>query len=581
MIGIQHNNELLEMQPGSIIQRERNSPFWLTTTTSGKDGIPGEYTNPVAFPLTPANRRRLGFVGTIPVQRQRQFDVKLMHDVYQVSTGKLIMLNTKMNLNNPDKSIQEGYILHNSSQFFKEVEGKKLSSLMLGGERVFAWDGFNVEGTGFWAMAHNTWKYKSEADGHFVFFPIAAPEYKGYAEMINKVYVDKLSKMRLSKDNVTSLCPHIFYSYILRQIFIENGYTVDGDIFNDEGFAQMCLASMVGVAWSTIGEPTDDILPVLPKTNITINLSEHLPPNTTIAEFIVELCKFLPLGFEFNDNTRHCSIKILGQTAAKVKDWTKNISADVELPQADSGKDLKRYAMDRQFSDSNQYNQFIPSDYSGSDPNIVVYLQPWTNHWVVNGFYDEWGEWIIHPFPLQLASNIASYKPDGATDSITCSLTPLPDAAALIENEPSKSNMEYSMPYIECEGNWAGKPEMSDWGLRVTFFKGMRNGGVFATSNGGTYVNSGGQNVYLGGWSMAFYNGTKYDMLSKWWRAWLDILEQEDGMNGICYMPLLEYMQFNWSDVIQIQNTNYLIRKIADIFPYPGWFQFEAVRISR
>jgi len=177
MINIKVNDEFLELAPNTTLQRERNSPFFLSKD-GGKDGIPAEVSYPFSIPLTNTNMRILGYTDQLQPVKNKLYDAVLMDEINQISGGKIQMRNTQLSLNQAGIGRQEANMLCNSSAFAKLIAGKKLKDLQLGGVREFNWDDFNATtGTGFWKHCHDTWNYTNCDDGDYVFFPVHDPEY--------------------------------------------------------------------------------------------------------------------------------------------------------------------------------------------------------------------------------------------------------------------------------------------------------------------------------------------------------------------------------------------------------------------
>jgi hypothetical protein len=172
MIGIKKSGEYLDLQPGTRIQRERSSPIFLEQTADGKDAIPGEVSYPFTLPLSDKNLRLLGWPDQLPVNKVLQHDVILEDAGMQLSQGKLVINSVTAHLNKSNVGNIDCHILSNISEFWQRVKDKKLSDLSLGGERSFAWAGYDLTTPGFWKHAHDTWAYNDSDDGDYVFSPI-------------------------------------------------------------------------------------------------------------------------------------------------------------------------------------------------------------------------------------------------------------------------------------------------------------------------------------------------------------------------------------------------------------------------
>ena len=599
MIHIKINGEFLDVAPNTRIQRERNSPFFLSTK-SGRDAIPAEVSYPFNLPLTDRNMRILGFTDVLPSIRVKQYEQILYDEINQITNGKLIMRATDFNLNGTNVGRQEANLLCNASAFFKLIEGKLLKDLTLGGPRTFSWDGFNdTTGSGFWRHCHATWEYTDCDDGDYVFYPIWDPAYAGYSKGPNVVEIRSGRIQLEQQQNTVSLCPHTYISYILRCIFEEHGYKVTGDIFDDEMLKKLTLASFRGINWA---EPnlvmanftTPFYLPE-PYDEIQIRLSEHMPQETGVGEFLVELMKLLPLGFEIDDNSRSCNILILGRQspADRLKDMTKIVSPDIQTAMSETDKKKKVIGMRYNFNsdafgggvaditnlnyppDREQDWLPLPSPVlSGEAFRLVFDAGYWAKEKIDNVYTS-----------IRLGDATGEYAPEGVTDYIECSMAPLST-----RNTPGavvNTSHNYRLPYCEIEGNWIGKPKQVTYGMHIVFYQGKNypvnnNAGLlapYASNTNNKWVTASGEETPIidGTWSLCYKLGT-YGLVDVWWKEWLKILAENDTLKTRLHLNLIDYLKLKWGDEILIENTSYFLKKITDTLPYPDSIEIEAVR---
>ncbi len=592
MINIKIGSEFLDLPPNTQIQRERQSPFFLSMG-SGKDGIPGEVSYPFNIPLTDRNMRLLGYSDHLPAIRQKIFDQILFDDINQVSGGKLQMRDTTMSLNKPNAGQQQANLLCNSSAYFKLIQDKKLKDLSLGGARTFTWDGYNVtSGSGFWKHCHDTWEYENCDDGDYVFFQVISQPYGGYSLGPNSLeWNNTNSRLQIAPFyNVTSVCPHIYMAYILRCCFTEFGYTLTGSILEDEMFKKICMLSFRGVYWSRLDDATTYYDPD-PLSSVTINLSEHVPQDVTIGQFLVELAKFLPLGYEIDDNSRTCNIKVLGQPspANRIKDVTGKISPLVTAGQSDTVGKTKVYGIRRQFGtdsfaggvadltninwqpDREQNWLPLPAPVLGGEAFRLIFDNGYYCKSQVSGVYQTY----------RMGDNLGSYEPEGATDFIESNIAPVST------RNGTELSGDYHLPHCYVEGNWNGKPETAVFGMHVCFYHGRNypfenNGaklGPFASSTNNKFVVGSGavEPVINGTWSMGYELG-EYGMADVWWKEWLKILGEAETLKGRLLLPITEYLNLKWGDELLVENTSYILKKISEVLPYRDEVEIEAVR---
>ena len=601
MINIKISDEYLDIAPNTRIQRERNSPFFLSTK-NGSDAIPAEVSYPFGLPLTDRNMRLLGYTDVLPSVRQKEFDHTLYDEINQITNGKLILRTTDFNLNGTNVGRQEANLLCNASAFFKLIEGKYLKDLTLGGARTYTWDGYNfTTGTGFWRHCHQTWSYADCDDGDCVFFPIRDVSYGGSSNGPNTLHQISGSIQLARGGNATSICPHIYLSYLLRAVFEENGYRVTGDIFNDEMFKKICLASFRGVNWCELDQYySSDVLYYIPApySSITYKLNEHVPQNVGIGEFLVELIKFLPLGLEIDDNSRTCNIITLGQPTAanRLKDMTAYVSPTVQTAPADTEKNRKIYGLRRSWNTDGMAGGV-------ADLSNINYIDGREQAWlplpapVLSGeafrTINDAGYWAKEKIggaytPVRLGDATGPYEPANATNFIESNMAPLST-----RNTPSSvlgTAYDYVHPICEIEGNWVGKPTIAHFGLHIAFYQGKN----YPLNNSGSLLApyaSNTNNIWVvgsteeepeieGTWSMAYKLST-YGMYDVWWKEWLKILAENDTLKTKLNLNLVDYLKLKWGDEILIENTSFFIKKITDTLPYRDEIDIEAVRWIR
>lgn len=614
MIGIKKNTEYLDLIPGTQIQRERENPIFLTSTDDGKDGIPGEISFPFSLPLTDKNLRLLNNIDTLPSNKVLEHDIILEDAGIQISAGKLVIESLDGHLVKNNVGRAEGFILSNVSEFWRRVKDKKLSDLSLGGNRVYTWDGYNTStGTGFWKHVHDTWAYADSDDGDYVFYPVHCTGWKaeGESHFING-WQEYATVIEMARDeNLTSLVPHPYLVYVIKQMFLENGYSIEGDILNDADFKQLTLVSYKGCHWANEGLDTTS-WPTVTKTanplpTITLKLSEHVPPEISIGEFMVEMQKFLPITFLINDNQKKCRIIRSDQVqgaGAKNRNTSFNPNYTLSFNKIDQNNQ-KVYGLARTYDD--EYPTTINLDeynYQGEVDSITdlptpnstnvdqVYYVRFFNKYYQN-FRTGTGVGTYVYVWLYIADNLDGYSPEGETEALNVNITPLALNERPIFTGATLGEQYGFFPDTTRQGNWhkpyilaADYRVFTPWGLRVMFYRGKRmfkqiQEMPFATND--IYnINSHPtiQTTYpaIGAWSLSYEVGN-YGMFDTFWKAWLPILETGENLKGTLYLKFHEYIQWQWDDVLLIHNTPYLIKKITEVLPFTGKIQIEAVRL--
>lgn len=588
MISLKKNSKVIDLFPNTVIQRERKSPFFIGKDSAGKDGIPGETTFPFKLPATDNNLRILDFPHLLPHLKTKLHDCTLDDNGILISDGKLVLDTVNNDLNRNNTGTIDSHFLSNSSEFYKKVEKKKLKDLSLGGERTFSWNGYSRTNPGFWKHVHDTFNYINCDSGDYVFYPIANSGYLGGTRGFQNElkFINGANDVEINPDyTVCSLTPHIYVAYILKQIFAENGYALSGDPLNDYDFKKLTLVSFFGVEWSDLifspedpdsDTPPDPLLIPTPLSQIKIKLSEHVPPTVTIPTFIVEMQKFLPIGFEFDDNKKTCKLYWLtALTDTQLKDRTNQFSPRHSISFGDGLGIAMNYGIKRNVD---------PTD---------LFISKTT----ING--TDSGGTQIHGRPADPVNY--NYVPDDTENFIESNISSLPMAVCrpFVYTGPGSPGTRPPlavMPTCDVEGSWHGKEELLDedekpkgysveYGIRFLFYRGKTNSlndNRAMLPNGTNTVNVGSASFKQdftatdGNWSLPFVQST-FGMI-KLWLPWLKVIGNGETLSGILTMPLYEYLQLRWSEVLLINNTTYILQQIREHLPYPGNFQFQAVR---
>lgn len=599
----------LDLAPNATIQRERNSPAFLQLTEDGKDGIPGEVSYPFTLPLSDNNIRLLGFPDQLAATKTLNHDITLEDSGMPLSAGKLIINGVSANLSKNNVGSIDSHILSNISEFWQRVKNKKLSDLNLGGLRTFQWSGYSTSIAGFWKHVHDTWSYTSADQGDYVFDPIFCKTYKRTEEdetWINKwgEYDGVIEMDRTS--NYYTLCPQPYLVFILKCIFTEHSYSIEGDVMNDPDFKQICFESFRAVTWvapQLSGPVINPTVEIKPKAQITIDLREHVPPAMTVGELLVEVQKLIPVAFVIDDRKRTCRLVKLSDTAkAGHIDRTKSFSSGYTLSfekkdaanliygfERDDSNPAMEIKTDEDLIDMGQVASFanLPTANS-SNLNHLYYVEQ------VNGYY-ACVFWEINTMSgygwERKDHNVGSYLPGDQTNTITSNLSVSAIEPKLMELSQLFSTYGYFI-VTEREGNWqeGNAQEFTPWPPTLFFHRGRYPFSLGPTQTAplatnsiwnfnSSYPNNNAPKV--GNWSLSYKVGTgNYGLIDYWWSNWLPVLETNEKIKGRLFLKFHEYLNFDWDTVIMINNTLYLPKKINEVLPYPGYIDIEAMRVK-
>jgi hypothetical protein len=612
MIGIKKGNEYLDLQPNTQLQRERQSPVFLDQTEDGKDGIPGEISYPFTLPLSDRNIRLLNFPDMLPMVKTLQHDVLLEDSGMQLSNGKLVIDTVTSHLNKNNVGAIDCHILSNVSEFWQRVRSKKLSELSLGGERSFTWAGYDLVTTGFWKHCHDTWAYTDADDGDYVFTPLYAYHYEteNQVKVINN-WEEHSGQIQLAREyNYNCLCPHPFVVYILKKVFTEHGYSIGGDILDDPDFKQICFESYRSVNWAvpTINGPlATPTVTVAPTNPVTLRLAEHVPPAMTIGEFLVELQKLLPIAFVINDRAKSCRVVLLTDLAnAGASDSTPKFNPSFSLA-FDAKENTSIYGFDRVNSDEFTVNVLQSEyDYQGvvnslsdlptansTNQNKMYFVKYLNQYHACINAAETGGSGTLY-YWLLVGDNVGGYLPENQNNTITSAfeVAVIRYHTMILHYYGVGDHLYMYLPWNSQRGNWYASGlgrDFEPWAPRLFFFRGSQTfsaGGTKPLATNGIYnFNSAdpmtGSHDQVGEWSLSYESPDgEYGLIGTYWGKWLPVLELNEVIKGRLYLKFHEYLQWDWSNVLLIQNTPYLIKKVTEVLPYAGHIDIEAQRIK-
>jgi len=597
MTGIEINGEFLDLPPGVMLEIEQNSPYL------NNDVIEGDYSLPVQIPYTDKNFRLLSYTGQHYLQHEK---LKISSNLHAsggaIYVGTLVVDGYDRNSNMNGSILTSGIFTFALSSFFQSIKGKKLSDLSLGGIRSFSWTGFAPYDSsgGFWQHAHATFAspelydytfppIKNEKYGYY-FGMDGSPEFKNIKWM-NKLQTGHSLPYLEQELNIASLCPAVKVSFILNSIFTEMGWEIVGEVMDDATFKKLFMQSFRGIYWcdySGVG-----LLHVIEKESVDVDLREHMPPDYTIQNFIIDLKNRYGLAFVFDTDKRRCTLKFL-----------KN------LPNNGGARDLTSYAHAQVKTKYDEPKIFAFENVIDPEDDFPV---PLTNHDIplttpVMGkdnlvdpntldegtfcFVRKENTWYIVASNAdgdaktweRAGDNIGDVYVVEATESFKTEISTL--ATGWVEY---RFNFFGQIPIVEQNGNWKQNLTLTKWRPRIIIYHGMQYDQYVDYTDTGKqlYPMAGSHNLDnygndLGGWSNVyeFNDGTKETGLKAvLWDDWLDYYKKVDLRRYTFNLPLYLFHQIKWEDIINIHTAKFLIKRMRYTIPYTGKIEMDLLKI--
>jgi len=589
MTGIQLNGQFLQLAANTVATIRRGNPFL------NAEAINGEYSLPVTVVYTESNYQALqGYFSFLTKKQKIRLPAVFFDGTAFSYKGTLVIESLASNMNAPQSGRLTGYFLTGVSAFFSDAKGKLLKDLDWGGVREFDWTtnlGFDGTG-GFWQHCHETW---SNAAIPYVFYPIRNDGWGGEGGTVD--YQNKLDDSLLQPvlhivDNTYSLCPHLRFVWLLQTMFANYGYTLTGDVLADADFQLLTVPTFKAIDWRS---------PVFGTfTHIEFDLKDHVPPEWTVTDVMINLWQMMAITFIFDTATRTVKLTALRDIKAGVKkDWTPYCDANFSSQftsdphiyslknSIESGDSLPGSALDFTGAETLPavyHRRDLPSaDASNIDKYVFVYIE---NVWL-QCRYDGGYDWIPASY------NIFSYEQANATDNFETKISTMP---VLLTTVAYSSNVYYRLyPACTQEGNWAHKVQpFKPWGMRLLFYRGMawdlNVSSGFPSTVGRQYpfATCGTHGLAydyapMGNWALSYvysFGGVDKGILATWFAPWLALLTNEEIVPVRLHLPRHVLLDHKADDIILIRNVPFVAENMDINLPYPGWVDGELRRMG-
>ncbi len=582
MLQLKYNNEFLDLAPDHNSEMEKNSPLFL-----GLDTLLAEYSTPIALKYSDKNARLLGYLFfDITVKTKKTFEVEIYSNRTFITRSSLIIESAGMNFRFASKSSIAGYLLTGISNFFIYIKNKKLTDLSLGGNRSFTYTTSDPDDAsdGYWQHIQGTWAFAND----YVFVPARNQAFieDDIQFAFTAGWMNKLTAGN-TIDTRQPVVPWVKLSYVLNQIFLENGWTLDTTGLSDTEWENLLLYSNYLVPTNDYHYNISGDAVATNKTSISINLAYAMPQDTSCSKFILELCKkyfWFPITDTANETVKLFALKEAATQAAK--DWTK--WAD-PIAESDFSAATKIFSYKNIFEGEDQYPasedlsawdnvgyatafEDLPDLISGggsyNDWLMFVFLENKYYSIETNGTTKTW---------TPKTDNIYDADTDNATDTFETKVTTLPITRVQFEN--GKMGV---VPIVN-------QPKKTKWGIRTILYHGL----TAQTETSGDLVaffypyasciNTPLQINPQLTWSNVLKHSNvlnEFGIIEYWAKRWLQMINSCEIVKRNFYLPLHELKKFQWHDVILVHNIPYFIKSYIEPLNKQGFIQATLQRIS-
>lgn len=576
MLNISINGESLDLFPDTRLELERNNPFLQLA-----EAIIGTYSFPFSVKNTAKNNRLLGYSGTWQkVISSTGIDAVLLDGGIPMFRGKIKVEETEPNLNDADKTSISCYFLTEVSGFFQEVKNKKLTEVDYEGDRVF--NGVATDVDKIFINTH-VLNIMNGVSGpyDYAFFPVKNTQWtagpRTDIDIINYVWWAPTNNIATEYDR--AYVPYPKLKYVLQRIFIDAGWSLEGDHLTEATFEKIHLLGNKALKW---GYYTITSGPVWTFYDyVTINLQQHVP-EVDVSAFLIAIMNRLGIWFDFDNHGRKATMYLLNTLSDMQAQDISSIASP--LARKTPYQESKIYSL--KCTDGIGGGKFSETDvdYQGrvntraslptatSDKIGQVYFVTGENNYyqcVDTGSYTY--VWEV------FSANMYDYIPDGATDEINT-------MAGIVPMVEGNSYMTL-IPQLDNPGEYYEDAGGVNTGIHLCFWHGAV---AKATASSELYP-YGSPHPYdpsmnqLTDWGLPYVcyltDGTDVGLYNTFWKAFLDLLNSTEEARFTIYPAMHTYMNLNFRTTLILNGVKFFIKTMKPTIPYDGKLAVVGLRV--
>lgn len=575
MLELLINGESADLLPDASITIDEESPVF------DKDTIPGGYSYPFTLPVTPRNRRVLGF----PERIEKSGSMSIEQPFQLFHLGKLITSGTITVTESGDS--YKVNLMVGSGDLANKVKDKKLKNLDLGGVRNWQWKAEYKHPDDDFALAP-IFNSKFYTDTPFSVF---------FSNLHYRVNAYEHESFNIATGTVVfAITPFPYLSYIIKQIFsfagmqiIENVLVTDPDFrdlvvytIRDIGTWEMALGSgNICIGIDIAGNPIYQMVPIGVYSNRTINpfnLIDSLP-NMSISDFLLSIRNFLNIAYVPDGDTvritkradliKKAPGKDITGLAIRSPRSTQEISDGFKLKwMIDSADDL--WGSDF-FTNIDDVLDFIkePLDAVSEletlvpEPNEIRYIREVDLYFRYVYFaFDPEDETQLRWQWVSWSFNYQNYRQGNEKDVFESKIAPILMTRGLHHTETGIMRC----PQVEQKGAYPSQKDVSPFELRLLFYRGMIKDSLDIDYPYVTNDNLDRTGTRLQGKSLALRFDGEYGLYSQLWKNYLTWWINKK----LVYWTIKDPSGLSFTEKYAIEGKHYLLKKRTIILSQNG-----------
>lgn len=559
-LGIEVQNEHLDLNPSITIEMERNNPL-----TQFDDAVVGGYSFPFDVKNTPKNARLLNYAGAVQKRIDNGgIDARVYDNGLQVLAGKIKVERTANDLNKGSKTGISCYLLTEAADFWQEIKNLNVPDVDFGGNRSFS-------DTDFWAHI-NTVANAAVNAFDYAFYPVINKGWEGisgeFPPLMNRMFYNAgqaefLETWGLDYLETNRIVPFPYLHYVIQKIFEHVGWKAKGEILEDLYFKKITLINFRAIDWAYINPSAPPVF--LPRNPVIFNIKDHVP-QMTAAEFLVALKNRFGWWYDFDKASKTVTIKYLKNIATEeLKDLTnyvdpvvlKTIFQNRKIYALENGVDPPDWSLVDFDGFIAQFDD-LPTASEALYGHVYLATSE-NNYYICQQSGSGWG-WE------SFGANVFDYRPESYTESIVSNTS--------IPGTEYYEDMDMMLPRWDSPGEWfaRGEPGVT-WGIIMSFYHGMRfnagNTEAFPYSSPHIYDP---QAIKVADWGLPYQcfetDGDDVGLYQTYWKPFLDLINASEEIEITAHLPLAEYLNLRYENQLVVGGVKMFIKTLKTKIPY-------------
>jgi len=547
------------MPDGATISFDLVSPVYFGDDT---DIIPGSYSFPFNIPLDDHNRRVLNFP-----ERLDNDDTLLKDEPAELWNDGRLLFPGLATVKATTSTTAKMYLIVNP---LAQLKDKKLNEFEL--------QSVDVGESNDDVIAHMNDTALNPEDHNYIFFPVWNPIFfegleddpdYSMTKFIN-FYLQSEESFEFQVDFNNAWVPFVKLNYLLESAIESISYSFENLWQTTTELNRLVLYNN----YSIIGEV---------HLNTTIDLNNHVNPDTDFTELFKKICRLFclaPFTNFFSKTIRLIPLRDLLSKSPKYN-WTSKAAYDYEKSESVNYPVIFSYSdmLSTAASDTYRGNQ---TDYDYRVQDLISWTPPAPVQRAIVYHYPDDALWKYDTDITPSLQFIQSFMPgydtgiDGEYDYESALQTMI-----ITTMTPNANTSTWLVPQLGEAGSYL--EVINPYQDRLIFYRGMQY-----FRNGIQQYPMASNNIYGASSTSEEISGFEYSLLwdddqglyNQWWKDWLEMLQDKRDVTIKLNLSETDIINFNFDEKIRIGNQNFFVKKLSVTLTQNGFKPVTAELVS-